>query len=62
MNKLKYDVQALRESDLEDDNTQLEEMFQEVITASDIDKHGYALSDLRNLINEKLEKRGTGKI
>ena len=41
--KLKYDVQALMESDLEDGNSQLEEMIQEVITAFDIDKHGYAL-------------------
>ena len=40
-----------------DDNTQLEEMFQEVITAFDIDKHGYALSDLRNSIKSHERSR-----
>ena len=39
----------------------LEDTFKELITSMDINKHGYVLSDVRDLMNEKLKEEQTGE-
>ena len=47
--------------EIEDDKNRLEDTFKELIVSMDINKHGYVLSDVRDLMNEKLKEKETGE-
>ena len=59
--KFRYDVDSLMAFEIEDDKDRLEDTFKELITSMDINKHGYVLSDVRDLMNEKLKEEETGE-
>ena len=58
--KFCYDVDSLMGFVIEDDKDRFEDTFEEWITSMDINKHGYVLSDVRDLMNEKLKEEDTG--
>ena len=39
--------------EIEDDKDRLQDTFKELIASMDINRHGYVLSDVRDLMNEK---------
>ena len=57
----RYDIDSLMVFEIEDDKDRLEDTFKELITSMDINKHGYVLSDVRDLMNEKLKEEETGE-
>ena len=59
--KFCYDVDSLTAFEIADDKDRLEDTFKELITSTDINQHGYVLSDVRDLMNEKLKEEETGE-
>ena len=60
--KFQYDVDALITFEIDDVRYLLEDTFKELISSIKIETHGYALSDVRDLINEKLCEKASGEI
>ena len=48
--------------EVDDDRSLLEDTFKELISSIKIETQGYALSDVRDLINEKLCEKASGEI
>ena len=52
-----YGVDSLMTFQIEDDKGWLEDTFKQILASMDISKHGYILSDGRDLMNEKLNEK-----
>ena len=60
--KFQYHVDALMAFEVDDDRSLLEDTIKELISSVEIETQRYALSDVRDLINEKLCEKASGEI
>ena len=61
LNNFRYDVDFLMAFEIEADKDRLEDTFKELIASMNINRHGYVLSDVRVLMNDKLKEKETGE-